>query len=250
MSSFVKTLMTAAMIPALALSTSAALAAFSDSQQKEIQGVVDNYLKNNPQTIISALQGFQQKQMQEAEKTIKDTQKSAGQYVKALFHTANDPLGGNPNGTVTVVEFFDYQCAHCVTMAPVISDAMKGNTNVRFIFKEFPIRGPLSDFAARAALAANMQGKYMPFHDALLKASQPYTKESILAVAKSVGLNVEQLQKDMDSASVQDQIKANMKLAQDLKLLGTPAFFIGKTDATASSNISYIPGQMDINQLQ
>jgi protein-disulfide isomerase len=248
MSRFVKTLMTAAIIPALVATTSA-YAAFTPAQQKEIQGIVDNYLKNNPQTIITALQGFQQKQMQEAEKTIKDTQKSAGQFVKALFHTSGDPVVGNPNGTVTVVEFFDYQCGHCINMAPVMSDAVKNNPNVRVIYKEFPIRGPVSDFAARAALAANMQGKYMELHDAIMAAKQPLTQEAIMAAAKSVGLNADKLQQDMNSKAVQDQIKANMQLGQQLKLLGTPAFFIGKTDATASSNINYVPGQLDLNQL-
>jgi protein-disulfide isomerase len=78
---------------------------------------------------------------------------------------------------------------------------------------------------------------------------QPYTEEAILAAAKSVGLSIEQLQKDMNSAAVKSQIEANMKLGQDLKLLGTPAFFIGKTDATTSSNIEYMPGHINLDQL-
>jgi protein-disulfide isomerase len=246
MSRFVKTLLTAA----LALAATASFAAFNDSQKKDIQDVVNNYLQNNPQVIITALQGYQQKQMQEAQTIIKNTQKDAGKFAQALFHGANDPVGGNPKGVVTVVEFFDYQCPHCVDMSPILNDAIKNNPNVRFVFKEFPIRGPMSDYAARAALAANMQGKYMEFHDALMKTQQPYTKEAILEAAKSVGLNLDKLQKDMDGNTVKDQIKANMKLAQDLKLLGTPAFFIGKTDATATSSINYVPGHMDPTQLQ
>lgn len=249
MSSFMKKLAVAALLPALTVMASASYAAFDSTQQKEIQTIVNKYLQDNPQVIISALQGFQQKQMQEAEQTIKNTQKDAAKYVKPLFNTAGDPVAGNPKGTVTIVEFFDYQCGHCVNMNPIINDAIKQNPNVRVVFKEFPIRGPLSEYASRAALAANMQGKYVAFHDALMGTKQPYTEEAILAAAKSVGLNIEQLQKDMNSAAVKSQIEANMKLGQDLKLLGTPAFFIGKTDATTSSNIEYMPGHVNLDQL-
>lgn len=235
---------------ALASIATASFAAFTDSQQKEIQGIVNNYLQNNPQVIITAIQGYQQKQMQEAEQTIKNTQKDASKFASALFRTANDPVGGNAKGTVTVVEFFDYQCPHCVDMTPIIGDLIKKDSNVRVVFKEFPIRGPMSEYAARAALAANMQGKYMAFHEALMQTKQPYTQESILAAAKSVGLSIEKLQTDMNSPAVTDQIAANMKLGQELKLLGTPAFFVGKTDASASGNINYIPGHVSLDQLQ
>lgn len=249
MSRLMKKLAIVALTPALAVMATASYAAFSDTQQKEIQAIVNTYLQSNPQVIISALQNFQQKQMQEAEQTIKQTQKEASKFVKELFHTANDPVGGNPKGTVTVVEFFDYQCPHCVDMTPIIGGAIKKNPNLRVIYKEFPIRGPMSEYASRAALAANMQGKYPAFHDALMQTKQPYTKEAILAAAKSVGLSVEKLQKDMDSNEVSNQIQANMKLGQELKLLGTPAFFIGKTDATTSSNINYAPGHINPEQL-
>ncbi len=90
----------------------------------------------------------------------------------------------------------------------------------------------------------------MPFHEELMKTKQPYTQESILAAAKTAGLNLEQLQKDMDGSVVKEQIQANIKLGQDLKLLGTPAFFIGKTDSTPTSTLAYVPGHMDINQIQ
>ncbi len=125
-----------------------AQAAFTDAQQKEIQGIVGTYLQSNPQVIITALQSYQQKQMQEAEQTIKNTQKDAPQYVQSLFRNAKDPIAGNPNGTVTIVEFFDYQCSHCVDMAPVLMEAIKTAPNLRIVFKEFPIRGPMSEFAS------------------------------------------------------------------------------------------------------
>lgn len=250
MSRLLKKLAVAALVPAMALAATASFAAFTDAQQKEIQTIVNTYLQSNPQVIISAIQGFQQKQMQEAEQTIKNTQKEASKFATPLFRTANDPIGGNAKGTVTVVEFFDYQCPHCVDMTPIINELIKKEGSVRVVYKEFPIRGPMSEYASKAALAANMQGKYMEFHDALMQTKQPYTQEAILAAAKSVGLSIEQLQKDMNSAAVTDQISANMKLGQELKLLGTPAFFVGKTDATASNTIYYVPGHVSLDQLK
>lgn len=220
------------------------------TERAKIEEVVHQYLLQKPEVIIEAVQNYQRKQYEQAEQTIKKTQETAGTFAAPLFHQANDPTAGNPQGKITVVEFFDYQCPHCVDMAPILDAIIKANPDVRIVFKEFPIRGPISDFASRAALAANKQGKYYQFSHALLIAKQPLTQDAILQIAKDNGLNVDQLKKDMNDASINDQIKANTKLAQDLKLFGTPAFFIGKTNATTSDKINYVPGQMDQNQMQ
>ncbi|RDI39210.1 DsbA family protein [Aquicella lusitana] len=172
------------------------------------------------------------------------------QSINNLFHQPGDPVAGNPRGNVTVVEFFDYQCSHCITMAPVMAAIIKANPNVRVVFKDFPIRGPVSEFAARAALAANKQGKYYSFSHALLTANQPLTQESVLDMAKAEGLNVSKLKKDMNSSSVKNQLKANYNLALALKLSGTPAFFIGKTNASGNSDIRFVLGAMSQSELQ
>lgn len=222
----------------------------SPAERAKIEEVIHQYLLEKPEVIIEAVQNYQRKQYEQAEQTIKKTQETTGAYAAPLFHQSNDPIAGNPQGKVTVVEFFDYQCPHCVDMAAILDAIIKANPDVRIVFKEFPIRGPISEFASRAALAANKQGKYYEFSHALLTAKPPLTQEAILQIAKDSGLNVDQLKKDMNDASINEQIKANTKLAQDLKLFGTPAFFIGKTDATTSDKINYVPGQMDQNQMQ
>lgn len=249
MNRFIKTAiaiaLTAAVLPTYAQDTTV-----TPAERAKIEGVVKDYLIKNPEVIVQSMQEMQKKQYMEAEKTVQATQKTANKFAEPLFHTKNDPMTGNANGKVTVVEFFDYQCPHCVDMAPVIEGIVKANPDVRIIFKEFPIRGPVSEFAARAALAANKQGKYYEFSHALLQSKPPLTQEVVLETAKKVGLNVDQLKKDMSDKSVDEQLKANIKLAQDLKLFGTPAFFIGKTDAKADGSVSYVPGQMDQNQMQ
>lgn len=225
------------------------------AERTKIENVVHEYLVNKPEVIVEAFQILQKRQYEEAEKKVQRTQQDSTKYAQQLFHKANDPMAGNPNGKVTIVEFFDYQCPHCVDMAPAIEAVIKSNPDVRYIFKEFPIRGPMSIYAARAALAANMQGKYYPMSRALLTANAPLTQDSILQIAKNIGLNLDQFKKDLSSKTVDDQIKENMKLAQDLNLFGTPAFFIGKTEIGTTAykgtgSITYTPGQMDQGQMQ
>lgn len=250
MKKFTKTLLGTALLASMPF----AFAQAQPMDKAQVQEIVREYLTQKPEIIIEAVQNYQRKQYEQAQQTMKKTQKDAGRFADSLFRQTNDPFVGNPQGKVTVVEFFDYQCPHCVDMAPVIVDIIKANPDLRIVFKEFPIRGPVSEFAARAALAANKQGKYGVFQHALMTEAKtkPLTQDSILKIAGNVGLNVDQLKKDMNDPSIESQIKANTKLAQDLQLFGTPAFFIGKTTTTASpsATISYIPGQLNQKQMQ
>lgn len=254
-----KSILATIALSTLALSPLAAYSAdkvdVSPTQQKQIEQVVHNYLLKNPEVIVESIQVLQQKQMDQARQTMQKTQTTAPKYADGLFHQANDPMAGNVNGKVTVVDFFDYQCPHCIKMTPVLEALIKANPDVRIVFKEFPIRGAASDTAAKAALAAKIQGKYFEFHKALMQdATQEQLNDAvILKVAKNVGLNVDQLQVDMKSDAVSKQIKDTYKLAQDLQLIGTPAFFIAKSDITSSAAptaITFIPGQVDLDQLQ
>lgn len=222
--------------------------AVTPAEKSKIEQVVQEFLLKKPEIIIQAVQKLQQKQYEETQQTVKQTQQTASTFAKDLFHQANDPTAGNPNGKVMIVEFFDYQCQHCIDMVPIMDAIIKANPNVRVIYKDFPIRGPVSEFAARAALAANQQNKYAEFSHALLALNKPLTQEIVLQVAKDKGLDVMQLQKDMDDKRVNDLLKSNTKLAQNLKLFGTPAFFI--VNVSREGNINYVPGQIKQQQLQ
>ncbi|TAK76960.1 MAG: DsbA family protein [Gammaproteobacteria bacterium] len=172
------------------------------------------------------------------------------QTIDELLHQPNNPIAGNPKGTITVVDFFDYQCEHCIKMAPVLNAIIKANPNVRIVFKDFPIMGPMSQFAAQAAIAANMQGKYYEFNHALMTVNQPLTQELVFEVAKSVGLNMARLKKDINSPTVAHQLEANMKLAKSLKLYATPTYFIGKTDTTNEAELMSLLGSMSQAEFQ
>lgn len=201
---------------------------------------------------FDSIRKLQQKEIQQAQAQFKKTQQLIPQNAIDLFHSGKDPVV-NGKGTVTLVEFFDYQCPHCINMTAVIDAIAEKNKDLRIVYKELPIFGGNSQYAAKAALAAAKQGKYDEFHHALMKAKPPLTNDTVLAIAKDTGLDVDQLKKDMDSKAVADILANNTKIAGKLGILGTPAFFIAATNInkeTPAAETSFIPGQIDQEQLQ
>ncbi|MDE2029689.1 MAG: thioredoxin domain-containing protein [Alphaproteobacteria bacterium] len=220
------------------------ISSFSPAQRAEIEGIIKHYLTvSNPEVIAEGLQNLQQ-HSQEAE-----TAKTKDAIAKAkdrLYNDPSSPVGGNPKGNVTVVEFFDYQCPYCKASHEAVDELLKKDKNVRYIYKEFPILGVSSMFASEAALASVKQHKYIEFHNALMKArfshsaNPPADKAEVFKAAKEAGLNIAKLKKDMKSKEVSDIIDADIKLGQDIGVRGTPMFIIG-------DNI--YPGAMQYDQL-
>lgn len=230
----------------LALPTSIlAATSFSPDQVKQIKDIVHDYLVSNPQVLVEASEALQKQEMTKVQKNAKT---AISDNAHAIFSDNDSPILGNPKGTVTVVEFFDYQCPHCKDMDPIIDKIIASNPNVRVIYKELPIFGNNSQFASQAALAAMKQGsdKFNKLHDALMKAQNPLTSEKVLELAKSAGLNVEQLKTDMNSDAVKRELDNNFKLAQTLGIMGTPTFIVSKWQVGAkNNNVSqsvFIPG--------
>ncbi len=175
---------------------------------------------------------------------------AAANPLTELFHRPGDPVVGNPQGKVTVVEFFDYQCGHCVAMADTMKNIIRSNPDLRVVYKEFPIRGQMSEMASRAALAANRQGKYAAFSHALLTTHSSLSESVIFSLAKQVGINIPTMQDEMNSSTVINSLRANANLAQALDLNGTPAFVIGPTKATDMKQLSFVLGEMSQSELQ
>lgn len=222
---------------------------FDASQKTQIETIVHDYLIAHPDVVVEAVRQLQEKQMMEMKQ---HTQEAAVKNADVLLHQASDPVIGNPTGKVTVVEFFDYQCPHCVAMAPAVTALIKSNPELRVVLKEFPIRGPISVDATKAAFAAKAQGKYQAFYEGLMKVAEKMDENTIYTVAKSVGLDVDKLKVDMKSPEVDALIKANYKLAQSLQLMGTPALFIAKTNPAKGSPVvmEFIGGQVGQADLQ
>lgn len=174
----------------------------------------------------------------------------SAESVDALLRHPGDPIAGNKRGEITVVEFYDFQCEHCMNMGPVIGEIIAANPNVRFVFKDVPAHGPLSDFASRAALAAQKQGKYYQFIHAMMASNQALSQENVVAVADSVGLNIRKLKNDMYKKSVTQQLRSNFETGRAINLSGTPAFYFARSDAKDSENINYVIGEMSKNDMQ
>lgn len=216
---------------------------FSPNQVKNIQKIVRNYLIKNPEVLIEVSEALQKRQAFLAQKNAMTAiQKNRQQ----LFKDPKTPTAGNSAGTVYLVEFFDYQCGHCKTMGSIIESLLKQNKNVKMVFKDLPIFGGASKYAAKMALASSAQGKYYQFHNALFQAGGPLNQALIVKIAKKVGLNIAKLKKDAASPWVNKQLRANFRLAQQLKLVGTPAFVVANKQLT---KFRFIPGATSQNNL-
>lgn len=221
------------------LSSSAVFAkAFDNNQTQEIQKIVHDYLVTNPDVLIEASNSLREKEQKKANSI---AQNAISKLSKNIFQSASSPSFGNNKAQISIVEFIDYQCGHCKQMSAIVKEISKDDKNVKIIVKELPIFGKTSNYAARAAIASYKQGsdKYLAFHEELLKESNPLDEDKVIALAKKAGVNIEKLKTDMDSDSVQNEIKENFSLAQEIGLLGTPAFIIGNKNG---SKAEYIPG--------
>jgi len=149
-----------------------------------------------------------------------------------LFTSKHQVTLGNPNGDVTLVEFFDYSCGYCKRALPDMLTLIKDDPQLKIVLKEFPILGPGSLDAARVAVAVRMQDgggqKYLAFHQELFSSPGPASKDKALAAAKNQGLDMTRLEQDITSPEVADTLTEDMKLASAISITGTPGYVIGK----------------------
>jgi protein-disulfide isomerase len=182
--------------------------------------------------VENAIHAYVEKQQADEEKA---QDQRVANHVTDLLGDPMSPVIGNPNGDVTVIEFFDYTCPYCKALEPRLEKLIRDDKGVKLILKEFPILTPASLIAAKAALASVKQGKYEPFHNALIGFKGRLTDEAIFDTAKEVGLDVARLRKDMDAPEIADEIIANFNLARALHILGTPGLIAGAHMLTGPS---------------
>ena len=210
---------------------------FDEAQWRAIESTIREFIRQNPEIILEVLQTLQERpRLSEAGQS----PELVAANRDALLNDPGSPVGGNPDGDVTIVEFFDYQCPYCKRVMPKIRELLEQDPNVRFVYKEWPILGPMSEFASRAALASWRQGKYEQFHAVLMSVKGRLTKETIFFVAREIGLDVERMKRDMNSAEVDAIYRRNFELADKLGFRGTPAFVVGDV---------FVPGAVDLDGL-
>jgi protein-disulfide isomerase len=210
----------------------------AEISQDEFDRRVHDYVMAHPEVIMESVNQLETRAREKAET---DVQRVLQARADEVFRDPDSPIGGNPNGDVTLVEFFDYNCPYCRQVAPVVTKAEDADSQLRVVYKEFPILGPNSTFAAKAALAAHKQGKYVEFHRALYQLRGAVDQSKAMEVAAAVGLDVVRLKTDMEDSKIQASIQKNLALAQVLRINGTPGFVIGD---------QILRGATDLNTLQ
>jgi protein-disulfide isomerase len=209
-----------------AFQSASAAEPLSAERRQQLERVIRDYLLKHPELIAEALQKLDAKR-QAQEKS--ESQALISSLHSEIFDSRYDYVA-NPDGRVPLVEFFDYQCGYCKRMQPSIEKVRADEADVRIIYKEFPILGPASVFAARAAIAARRQGdKYLAFHNAMMALKGGLDEDRVLATAGEAGLDVARLKLDMEDPIVEQTIEFNHGLAQQMNIRGTPTLIVGQT---------------------
>ena len=224
--------------PALAAPPALAADAFSAEQRQAIEAIVRDYLMRNPEVMIDVLEAAKEKLSSDAQA---QRTKALTERRQEIFEDPNAPVAGNPKGDVTLVEFFDYRCPYCKQVAPAIQALLGEDKQLRVVYKEFPVLGPESVTAARAALAARKQEKYEALHRGLMEMKGQINETAIFNAAKSAGIDVERLKRDMAAPEIDQMLRANHQLAAALDITGTPGFVVGD---------EIVPGAVSVDALR
>ena len=205
----------------LSFSTASIAKDFTDKQKAEIQAMFKEYLLNNGQDVIQSVETFQNKK-EEA------SRQEGEERAKIFLSTLSDdmPMTGNKDGDITLVEFFDYNCGYCRRALEELQKVLDKDDNLKVVFFDMPILGPSSMEVSKWSLAAHKQGKYFEYHQALLNHNGQKDEATLEKITKETGLDVEQLKKDKDDATIARTLEKNVEQAQNMNIRGTPGFII------------------------
>jgi protein-disulfide isomerase len=204
-------------------------------QKQAVEQVIHDYFLQHPEFMVEVLRAAETKLKEEK---AADARHLIAEKRSDLLNDASSPVAGNPNGDVTIVEFFDYRCPYCKQVEPILQTLVKEDPKIRIVYKEFPILGPDSTYATRVALAARKQGKYTAFHDAMMAAKGQISEDVILKVAETAGVDIAKAKADMNAPDIDAIIKRNLALAEALEIQGTPTFIIGDTVFASATDLN------------
>jgi protein-disulfide isomerase len=207
-------------------------------QKQAVEALIRDTIANHPEIVLDALAAGQDKDRKAAAEAVRQ---SIVAQQSALLSDPASPVGGNPKGDVTIVEFFDYRCPYCKEVEPSLEALLKEDGKLRIVYKEFPILGPASVYAAHVALAALAQGKYDAFHRTMMAVKGTIDDDTVRRTASGVGLDMDKIAAEAGADGIDRIIQSNYALAQSLDIDGTPAFIVGDT---------MLPGAADIDTLR
>ncbi len=199
----------------------------SDEDRAAFGAQVRAYLLENPQVIMEAVQVLEERQA--AEQAQGDIALIADN-ADAIFNDGYSWVGGNPEGDVTIVEFFDYRCGFCRRAHPEVAQLLELDGNIRYIAKEFPILGENSVLSSRFALAAREVAgdeAYEAAKEALIALNGDLDDTVLRRLADTLGLDADAVIAAMDSEDITRQLAETRALAQALQINGTPSFVMG-----------------------
>lgn len=220
--------------PATDAAKPAAANPFTKEQTQAIRDIVREYLLQNPEIMVEVSKELESRQ--QVAQAAEHRKQIIDQKAK-IFNSQMDYVAGNPKGDITVVEFFDYNCAWCKRALEEVLKVTKTDNRVRVVLKEFPIFGGDSMLAAKAAMASIRQGKYWDFHVAMMREKQ-VTKDNVFTIAARVGIDVNKLKTDMNDPKIEAALKETSQIAQALNIEGTPGFIVDD-----KLNVGYIPAE-------
>lgn len=203
----------------------ASAAEFTPAQRAEIVSIVRDALKNDPSILRDAVEAMQADDNAREQ----DAARDAIAKVHDRLVTPADPVTGNAAGDVTIVEFFDTRCPYCKRLESTMDDLLGKDKKIKLVLKDLPILGPNSLVGSKALLAAQKQGGYLKLRTAIMKLPSDAGLPQIEAAARAQGLDVDRLKKDMNDPAIEARLHANLALAHELGIQGTPALVIGTT---------------------
>lgn len=216
----------AATLDMMQVAATSADASGSKLDRTEVEAIVRDYLLKNPEILLEVQDALEAKQ--------KEEQKLASEGViknqkDEIFNSAYDGIVGNPNGKVTIVEFYDYNCGFCKRAIEDMQALTKEDSDLRFVLKEFPILGPDSQKASVVSMAFHkmMPQKYREFHTELLGGEGRATEAKAIKIALSLGADEAKLREHMKDPDIPDAISKTYDLANKLTITGTPSYVVG-----------------------
>ncbi len=227
-----------AVVPPPPAAPIAAGTGLSEAQRAEVVEILRRALREDPTILREAIAAMQ---TAEEEMRVGAQRAAIRAHADALFRDPADPVLGNPNGRITVVEFFDARCGFCKSFHPTMEEAMRRNREVRLVLKDMPILGPASVLASRGLLAAQRQNRYGQLFAALLRMREEVTEATLRRESDRAGLEWARLRRDMEDAAVTRRIETNLALARALDIQGTPAVIVGEM---------LLPGAVDLRELE
>lgn len=204
------------------------ISAMSDAEKAEFGEAVREYLMANPEVLIESINVLEERR---ASESVQNDKELVVSNHEAIFEDSHSWIGGNPDGDLTVVEFFDYRCSYCRKVTEEVEEVVANDGNIRLVMKEFPILGQDSEASSRFAVAVKQVAgdeAYVKAHDALMELRSPATVEALKAIAEDIGVDADEIVNTMNTEDVSKVLRENRQLAERMAIQGTPTFIVGE----------------------